>query len=326
VSKLRILVLLSVVLSVFLVATPVLAIDNPDSIDLLSVRVYQNIYEDGDWLVLGEYDIAYNSTPAEAANETFCLVLRNGVNITAVGYVVEYNHHIGTIYLDSSSVDDLGLVWGNTTYNVSVIGHPDFFTDLTEGVNMSTTVLTAGYWIEGETDESRDYLANRIIVLAKYLEEDWGIDLVDTDNKLNCEGREEVLKAVTYLDVICPDIFASCSEIPGYTPPSYNPEYEDTLLSRTGVRLTAALNGLGLWITGKPNMGLLFGGLGLAILFFILAGRIFVATGSVPGAIAISIPFLIGGNLIGILPLSITFIAAFFAALSFGVTYIIGRL
>ena len=325
-SKLRLLVLLSVVLSVFFSVQLVLAVSDPDSIDLLSIRVYENVYEEGDWLILCEHDVAYSSTPVEAANATFCLVLRNGINITAVGYVVEYNHHIGTIYLDSSSVDNLGLTWGNTTYNVSVMGHPDYFTNLTEGVNMSTTVLTAGYWIEGETDESRDYLGNRVIVLAKYLEADWGIDLVNSENELNCEGREEVLKAVLYLDVICPDIFAPCSVIPGYTPPDYDPEYEDTLLSRTGVRLTTALNGLGLWITGKPSMGLLFGGLGLAILYFILAGRIFVATGSVPASIAISIPFLIGGNLVGILPLSITFIAAFFAALSFGVTYIIGRL
>lgn len=325
-NKLRILVLLSVVLSVFLLAQPVLAVSDPDSIELMSIRVYQNVYEDGDWLVLCEYDIAYNSTPAENATETFGLVLRDGLNITAVGEVVAYNHHIGIIYLGSSDVDDRGLTWGNTTYNVSVMGIPPSFNSTTEGVNMDTIILTAGYWIEGVTDESRDYLGSRVIILAQYLENDWGIELVNTENKLNCEGREQVLLAIPYLDVICPEIFAPCSTIPGYTPPDHNPAYEDTLLARTGVRLTAALNGIGQWITGKPNMGLLIGGLGLAILYFILAGRIFVATGSVPASIAISIPFLIGGNLIGILPLSITFIAAFFAALFFGVTFILGRL
>ena len=57
-SKLRLLVLLSVVLSVFFSVQPVLAVSDPDSIDLLSVRIYQNVYEEGDWLVLCEHDIA----------------------------------------------------------------------------------------------------------------------------------------------------------------------------------------------------------------------------------------------------------------------------
>lgn len=126
-KRFRFLSILLSIFSIFFLVHPVLAISDPDSIELLSVRVYQNVYEDGDWLVLCEHDIVYNSTPAENATEAFGLVLRDGSNITATGEVVAYNHHIGIIYLGSSDVDDRGLTWGNTTYNVSVMGIPPYF-------------------------------------------------------------------------------------------------------------------------------------------------------------------------------------------------------
>lgn len=323
-KRCRLSVLLLVVLSLFLVAIPVLAISDPDSIELLSVRIYENIYEDGDWLVLCESDIVYNTTPSESANETFCYALRDGSNITATGIVVDYGHHLGMIYLGSSDVSDKGLSWGNTTYNVSVMGTPTYFPTPVEDVSMDTLTLE-GCWIAGTMEECREYLGIRVILLAGYIEDSRGEEWLTDSLTLNELGREEVLKAIPYLNLILPDIFEPLTSFPDYTPPEYEPEYENTLLERAGTRLTTALNGIGEWITGKPNMGLLFGGIGLAVLYFILAGRIFVATGSVPASIALSIPFLLGGNLIGIVPLSITFIAAFFAAISFGVTYILGR-
>lgn len=323
-SRSRLTVLLLVVLSVFLIAVPVLAILDPDSIELLSVRIYENIYEDGDWLILCESDIAYDTPPTESANVTFRYALRDGVDVVATGIVIDYNHHLGIIYLGSSDVDDGSLTWGNTTYNVSVMGHPTYFPTPIEGTNMDTRTL-GGCWISGTAEECRDYLGNRILLLAGYIEASRGEEWLSDNTLLNETGRTEVLKAMPYLNLVIPDIFEPLTSSPDYTPPDYDPEYEERLLTRAGDRLTTALNGLGLWITGKEGMGVLFGGLGLALIYFILAGRIFVATGSVPGAIAISIPFLLGGNLIGLLPLSITFIAVFFAAISFGVTYILGR-
>jgi hypothetical protein len=324
VNRFRGSVLLLVVLSVFSLTQPVLAISDPDSIELISLRVYNNVYEAGDWLILCEADVAYNTTPSEDSTDTFGFFLDDGSGIVAAGEVISYGHNLGMIYLGSSDVSDLGLTWENASYNVSVMGLPAYFPIPVEDVSMDTKPLT-GCWIDGTTEENRGYLGNRIILLAALIEDDWGEDWLSGNNKLNELGREQVLTAIPYLNLIIPDIFEPVTTSPDYTPPDYDPEYENTLLDRTGERLTNVLNGLGEWITGKENMGLLVGGLGLAILYFILAGRIFVATGSVPASVAISIPFLIGGNLIGILPLSITFIAAFFAALFFGITFILGR-
>lgn len=323
--RLRLGVLLLVVLSLFLLVQPVLALDDPpDSIDLYSVRIYENIYEDGDWLILCDFNVAYNVTPTEDPEDAYMLALRNGTNITAVGEVLAYNHTLGMIYLGSSDVDDRGLTWGNATYNVSVMIQPAFNATPEEDVNMDTLTL-GGCWITGTMAETRDQLGDRIILIAADIEDDRGEDWVSVNNKLTETGRAYVLEAIPYLNLILPDIFEPITSGPGWSSSNHTTEYEDTLLTHAGDRLTGVLNNMGEWITGKPNMGVLFGGLGVALLYFILAGRIFVATGSVPAAIAISIPFLIGGNLIGLLPLSITFIAAFFAALSFGVTYILGR-
>ena len=132
-------------------------------------------------------------------------------------------------------------------------------------------------------------------------------------------------EAIPGLQTACPDIFQISASYPDEPAAAGNATFQATLTGQMGDRLSGVLENFGSWIFGKESMGIFVGGIGLAILFFILAGRIFVATGSVPGAIAISIPFLFVGNLIGVLPLVITFIAAFLCVLTFGVLFILGR-
>jgi len=67
------------------------------------------------------------------------------------------------------------------------------------------------------------------------------------------------------------------------------------------------------------------GGLALAIIFFILSGRIFVATGSPATAMVISMPLLIVGTMIGLLQPVWLFVGGFMVVLLFGILFILGR-
>ena len=55
--------------AVFLIATPVLAIADPDSMSIDSVYVYRNCRETGDQLYLVTYNITYSSPPSESVTE-----------------------------------------------------------------------------------------------------------------------------------------------------------------------------------------------------------------------------------------------------------------
>ena len=237
-----------------------------------------------------------------------------------------YQHNIISIYLTAAEVTTFGYTLSDEL-KIRVMGNPAYFPALTEDVNMDTVTLAAANWVnEGSLEGTAEFLAIWCIVLAEVLEASWSLTLLTTGDKLNSLGMITFQDAIPGLDSICPDIFQVYTTYPDYTDPTYTPTYETDLLGRTGARLTAVLEGLGQWITGKAGMGGLVGGVGLAVLFFVLAGRIFIATGSVPIAIVVSIPFLFVGNVIGILSLSITFIAALIVVVLFAVTFILGRM
>jgi hypothetical protein len=92
----------------------------------------------------------------------------------------------------------------------------------------------------------------------------------------------------------------------------------------SGVNITKAAADLGTFFGGVS--GGMMAGVGLMLVYFILAGRIFVATGSVTAAVVLSIPFILIGNLIGMLPLGVTFAAGMLILVYFGVTFIVAKL
>ena len=320
---------LSIALLLALVALPlssVLAISDPDSISINSVKAYEGLWEEGDMLFIVEYEVMYGVDPDEDPEDTFLVGLWDGTVKGPDRALAYYQHNFTSIYLTAAQVTSFGYEL-NDELKVRVTGNPSAFPVLTEGVNMKTTTLTSGHWNKGvDMDETREFLSTWCIIIAETLEDSWEIPLLTTGGRLNTTGMVKFKEAIPGLDSICPDIFQVATSYPDYEDPEYDPTYEEDLLDRAGTKLTTALEGLGLWITGKSDTGLLIGGVGLAILFFVLAGRIFIATGSVPTSIAVSLPFLFAGNLIGILPLTITFVAAFLVAVLFGITFVLGRL
>ncbi len=307
------------------VATPVYAIENPDSISVESIRVFEGLWETGDMLFVVEYKVMFASDPEEDPQDTFSLGIWNESLVKGPDRPLDYyDHNFSSIYLTAAQVTSFGYALDDEL-KVRVYGNPAYFPVLTEGVNMSTTTLSSQWINAGSLEDTREYLALWSIILAGVLEDSWGLTLLTSGGRLNAAGMVKFKEAIPGLDTICPEIFQVSSSYPDYTDPTYDPTFEVTLLTNVGPRLEAALEALGLWVTGKNSMGGLIGGVGLAVLFFVLAGRIFVATGSVPTSIVVSIPFLFVGNIIGILSLTLTFVAAFIVIVLFGVTFILGR-
>lgn len=313
---------------VLLPAIPVFAIDDPDSISVESVRVFEGLWEEGDMLFIVEHKVMDDPEPTEDPQDTYLSGIWDGEVKGPDRPLDYYQHNFTSVYLTEAEVTNFGYEFEDAL-SIKVAGNPSYFPSLTEGVNMATFSLSSGHWVnEGSLVSTRLALADWCVTLAETFEASWPgeVVLLTSTDKLNTIGRDKFLEAIPGLDGVCTDLFQVSTSYPEYEEPTYDPAFETTLLGNAGVRLTAVLEGLGKWTTGKEGMGGLVGGVGLAILFFVLAGRIFIATGSVPIAIVVSIPFLFAGNIIGILPLTITFIAAFLVVVMFSVTFILGRL
>lgn len=322
----KLVLLLAIIFPLILVATPVYAISDPDSISVESTKVYEGLWEAGDMLFLVEYKVMYTVDPTEDPQDTFLLGVWEGAVKGPDRALDYYQHNFTSVYLTAAQVASFGYEYGDEL-KIRVTGNPSFFPSLTEGVNMKTVTLTSGHWLKGTTlEETRQYLADWCIILAETFETSWGTPLLTSGGRLNPTGTVKFKEAIPSLDEVCPCIFQVYSTYPEYGDPTYGSAFSDELESRTGARLTGVLAGLGQWTVGKPDMGGLVGGILLAILFFVLAGRIFIATNSVPASIAVGFPFILVGNVVGILSLAITFVAVFLIVVVFAITFILGRL
>ena len=289
---------------------------NPDSILIDTVRVFQNVQVTGDVMAVIEYEVNYAVSPTLSPTQTFLVSFNDGVDAAFTRPLDYYGHFFSVIYLASYPA---GFVWGSNS-TIQVAGNPTYFTSLVEGTNQRTLVISSGNWITGTHTDSPGYLQTWLLSLANAISP---ATLLTTLNLLTPLGSQMYLVEIPTLVSICPALFTNAATYPSANLTAGNPLEQTSLLTNSGARLSGALNDLGTFL---HIPGLLVGGFGLALMYFVLAGRILIATGSVPGAIVLGIPFIFAGNLIGILPLSYTFIATFMVAMGFGVVVILGRM
>jgi len=110
----------------FAVAIPVpvaAAPADPDSITLHTAKVFQNIFEADDILLVVSYDVDYAVEPDESAADTFQLTIYDTDGTTeiqtrALNY---YQYNIHSIYFDAAAA--ASLVW-ETEYVIRVWAIP----------------------------------------------------------------------------------------------------------------------------------------------------------------------------------------------------------
>lgn len=288
------------------------AISDPDSISLEAVRVFEDVWETGDQLYFVEYKVMYDPTPSEDASDTFFVGIYSGTTLERSKPLMYYDHNILCLYLDPESA----LVSGGT-YTVRIAGNPAYFTVLTEGVNQASWGLSSAHWLPGT------YLCDYVVSTAEDLEISWGIDLLDSNNRLNDTGATTFELQIPTLQSTCTDIYTYSIVYPTPYPTSSNGStYQPTLTSYIPTRLQSAFNGIGNWI-GIP--GVYVGGILAAGLYLLLVGRLYLATGSQVGSIVIGMPFFLLMFLIGVIPLVVFFVFGTIVIVLAGIVFILGR-
>lgn len=292
---------------------PVLAIGNPDYVTIGDVYVFRNVSETGDQLYFCRYDVSYNSTPDEDADETWQMALySSGGALVATRPLNYYQHNIISIYLDS----DDALAWQGA-HQIKIMGMPSVFGNLTEGVNMRTRTLAPGDYYE------KDYLGGVMITQAEILDADWEITLLTANDKLNSTGKTFFLLAVPGLGDMVPEIFEIVTHTPDVDYVTYNDTYAAGLSAHAGDRLSGAISDIGS-LMGAPASWTTFWLVMLG--FLMLAGIIFSGMGNpmwamIGGfALLAGLAFLFGGS---IFIMVVVIVLA--VALVFGIYFILGR-
>jgi len=183
-SKLVPLALLLGLLLAILLPTSAAALANPDvGWGIIEARIYRNLWEDGDFLAVIEYDLAYAIPPGagEPADEYFLAgIWLSGVKgpDRALNY---YQVNFTSIYLTADQVIDYG--YDNYTevaggYQLRIYGNPTHFAPLVEGVDMTTWGIGAGQWIDLSMNSARESLGSWCLDMAAYFDATWRVDLL----------------------------------------------------------------------------------------------------------------------------------------------------
>jgi hypothetical protein len=300
------------------------AMTDPDLISMVSVRVFQNLAESGDQMIIMEHECDYTTTPSVPSQSAFLVAIEDAEDTVLYEKpLYYYDYSLTGIYLTKAEA----LVWDSTDYKAVISGQPGYFPTLTEGVNKSTLNFEGSTWIPGNQEESRGYLQSWLSSIAEAVANYSGISVLNSDGVFTNVGSTMFTTCVPGLESICPGLYASASAsyLPTSTTTGTN-VIQGTYNSRQSNRLMAAFEGIGTFFLGHSGLGLVIGGVGFGVLFFILAGRIYVATGSIPIAISVSLPFIIAGNIIGVIPMVFTFIVGFLVIILFGITFVLARL
>jgi len=288
-----------------------LALSNPTSISLEVVRVFEDVWATGDQLYFIEYKVMYDPTPTEDASDTFFVGIYDGSSLMRSKVLMYYDHNILCLYL----APGVALV-SEGTYTVVLAGNPTYFPTLTEGVNKVSWGLSSSHWLPGT------YLCDFIIDEAETLETSWGIDLLDSNNRLNDTGETTFELQIPSLNSLCPDIYAYSVTYPEPSVADNASTYQPQLNANVPTRLQNAFNGIGNWI-GIP--GVYVGGVLAGGLYLLLVGRLYLATGSQVGSIVIGMPFFLLMFLMGIIPLVVFFVFGTIVIVLAGIVFILGR-
>ena len=249
----RIGAILVVFIVMFLMASPVLAADPPDSISIDVKYVNRNLIEDGDMLFYAIYDIAYAVLPDEDIDEIYIFRLVDIDGTTELGSNEAfpfqnqgYGKGLISFYFSAAQAAAIPLVW-QTSYYIRVQGKPGFFATPPDEL----FIIDFGDYSTSTTQaDNRLETRNNIISIARILESEFTtvtslLINIEIGTVLNIDGEDYFRNSIFGLQAMVPSLFETQIVDPDYTERTWNTtqqeEYEGRL---TGTTMGNSIQGL----------------------------------------------------------------------------------
>lgn len=221
------------VIMVFVMATPVFAVADPDTLEINGVYVYRNCLEENDQLYLVDYTVNYSSNPTSNASDVIYCRLMNGSTELALGVPYDYfddGYSRGVIAFYFNPDD--APTWEGS-YTVEVAGNPSLTWD--DGTPPYVSIGTFDLWQDNEQDITQQILSGRITWLAQRLDENWStsFSLINTTTVgifLSAYGIEYFFQVIGQdLNEITPYALADRTVMPEYDNRDYQQDYSNDL-------------------------------------------------------------------------------------------------
>lgn len=306
-------------ITLLLIATPVLAISNPDSISMPYYKIFENVLEDGDMLIVAEGNIEYASEPTDyKASQAFLFELVDTDETTTIvsTTIKAYGDRPIGIYLTAARVDSLGIVSG-TGYMLRITGNPLIFAS-SDGNTISSVLADSDYVDQelGINDDSpsENLLRNGMIVVAENMEEtdEPGVGeeylvTVQGYKYLTLDGGSLFIIGIPNLDDMCPILFQAGLEAMTADAPENTGSYALTLnpLQKWGQTVANGLTTLGSFLGINQALA---GSVMLFIIVIMFAVFLYQKTESGISVLLMvaATPFI--GAYLGLMPMALAFI------------------
>lgn len=224
----------------------------PDSTPTIETkRVYRNLLEANDWLIVWEHNIPYAVPPSDPINETFLweIIDTDGVTVlgSSTGWAYQddgYNYQCGSMYFDAAA----GMVWDPPAgYTLRLSGNPiAFVTPPTynytiDSGDYSTTVIQS---------EVQAELAIDVLLIAADLDIRWGLgtSLIaddETGQTLSYFGQAYFRGAIYGIQALAPGLFPLAVATVDLTDRTWTDTYVATLEGQYA----------GTWVETAKNAG-----------------------------------------------------------------------
>lgn len=212
------------------VATPVMAMAEPDDVSLDDIQIFTNLINTGDFLAIVPYSIPFTTIPDDDISKTFIFRLlspdgstENGTALAYPKYDKGYGDGVVSFYFTS------GMTWGEE-YIFRVQENPAYYP-------------SPQYWdfVIGDSNYTSDSdqqaaLKAKIVDSATYLSPIFEYNLLSTSESgqtvLSLYGELYYLFAIPGLQSMCPDLFQVQLESPDYTKRTWSTTLADSLKTK----------------------------------------------------------------------------------------------
>jgi hypothetical protein len=315
-----ILVLLAI--GTMLVASPVFAIAQPDSMSIPYAKVYYDVIEAGDMFFVAECRVTYAVEPTDYnADEAFLFEVWNttATALIASCAINDYGDRPIGIYKTAAEVTALGIAVGDAL-NYTIDENPIITFGAPMGA-LSFVTLSASSYVDqdlGNDGEvpSANNIRNGMIRIAENMENTDSptapyIIMVEGYKYLTIAGGNLFLEGMPGLNVVCPILFQSGSEVMEGDTPESTGTYASTLTiqNKWGTTVANGLTQFGVFLGINQELAgsLLLFILGIAFAVFIYQKT---ESGVVVLLIVATLPFI--GAYLGLLSLALAFILVIF--------------
>lgn len=269
----------------------------PDSLWIANVKVFESYQTHGDQLITLEYHINYATEPSQNVEDFFALELYDGATLKASVPVVFWGHRPGSIYLSPANA----LTW-EQSFTVKIVGIPSQW-EVAPEYSFSAASYNWAY-----NRESLNELDRWVLTIANHIDSDW-IEFTTSGDRLTDEACEIFNRAIPGLSSVRVDICLTGTSYYEYEPIDHDDEYQQTLTRENN--LGDYLNGLlddGGSILGMEGNS--FGAMIMSFLCVIVLVVMGARTRSIGWSLVATVPVLLIGNFVGLIPLVATMIVA----------------